>query len=477
MRKKHLSVLAVGLIALSALAQNKKIHLPIVEVQGKQYYIYEAKKNQTFFNIANDFNWDLDELMRINSKVMSPLTKGTKIYYPADGRSSDSDSSFPGAINAVEGDQIVHLIKKGETVYSISRLYSVPVEKIYALNPDSRAGIKAGEALKIREATTISTPESNPEFYVVKKGDTLYQLARTFNTTVAAILTNNPGISESSFRAGSTIKLPGYGEGLKIEEKTVEETNVIGFSPYKVEKNDTWGTVAEKTGVSVEDLKSANKETAKLKNNQIIGVPELVTDTVTRMEVAEDPRELTINGVEEIYSDVHGLIEKTNGLIPVRIGIVMADPTSRKDLDFTRGFLTGIDRLKKADYKITLKVFDGRGSHDALIDSLGNFDAKILFTTYEKNTPAFFADYALVSQTPVVNTFDLKDEQFLENPYFINILTPSNYFNEEVANNLFSRVPDSKLIIVGSESDGNDILDDLTSKCEGRIAARHYSQK
>lgn len=454
--KEFISSLGIGLIAFTSFAQSGKTKLPVVEVHGKQYYVYEAKKNQTFFNIANDFKWDLEELMRINSKVLSPMAKGTKIYYPcAPEREKGTDTP----VDSEEFIQpLTHLVKKGETVYSISLMYKIPIERLYAMNPGARTGIKAGELLKVKDTSVASSGNENPEFYEIKRGDTLYQLARTFNTTVAAILKNNPGISEDNFRAGETLKVPRYGEGLKIETSVVEEPTVVGFTSYKVEKKDTWDSISEKTGVSVEDLKMANGGKNNLKSNQIIGVPELALDSVTKTVITEDPRELTITGVSEIYDDVHKIVSSKDSMMEMRVGIVMFDPSSKKDLDFTRGFLTGVNKVKSAGYKLNVKVFDGRKSHDALIDSLGSYNPSIIFTTYEKNTPAFFADYALVSRVPVINTFDLKDETFMTNPYYVNILTPSNYFNDEVVNHLYNRYNGSKLIVVGGESDSNDML-------------------
>lgn len=454
--KEFISSLGIGLIAFTSFAQSGKMKLPVVDVHGKQYYVYEAKKNQTFFNIANDFKWDLEELMRINSKVLSPMAKGTKIYYPCVPEREKGTDTPLDSEEFIE--PLTHLVKKGETVYSISLMYKIPIEKLYSMNPGSRAGIKAGELLKVKDTAIAPTSNENPEFYEIKRGDTLYQLARTFNTTVAAILNNNPGISEDNFRAGERLKVPRYGEGLKIETSVVEEPTVVGFSSYKVEKKDTWDSIAEKTGVSVEDLKNANGGKNNLKSNQIIGVPELALDSVTKTVITEDPRELTLTGVSEIYGDVHKIVSSKDSMMEMRVGIVMFDPTSKKDLDFTRGFLTGVNKVKNSSYRLNVKVFDGRKSHDALIDSLGSYNPSIIFTTYEKNTPEFFADYALVSRVPVINTFDLKDETFMTNPYFVNILTPSNYFNDEVVNTLYNRYQDSKLVVVGAENDSNDML-------------------
>ncbi|MDE7412354.1 MAG: LysM peptidoglycan-binding domain-containing protein [Muribaculaceae bacterium] len=471
MRKKYVSFLGIGIFTLAALAQNNVSKLPVVEVQGKKYYMYEAKKNQTFFNIANDLNWDLDELINVNSKVLSPMSKGTKIYYPVKGNDTvvAGDSvvirpDFLQVSSGIEEDSLenhyrplVHSVRKGETVYSISKMYSVSPETIYSLNPSSRYGIKAGEDLIIRKGLEAKEGK-NPEYYIVREGDTLYQLARKFNTNVASILTLNPGVSEYNFKAGSTIRVPQFGEGLKVETHNKEEKIVLGFSNYQTEKGETWENVAEKTGVSVEDLKNANSNVTQLKSNTMLGVPVLGTDTVTTSQIVVDSREESLSGLSDIYSEVHRYPVSNDSIKHIRIGLVLSEPSSKKDIDFTRGFLTGINKLKNSGYKIKFKVFDGRGEEDVLIDSLGSYGAQVLFTTYDKNTPDFFADYALVSQTPVINTFDMKDEHFLTNPFFVNILTPSSYFNDEIANYLRNIKDGSKLIVLGSDSDANDSL-------------------
>ncbi|MDE5869481.1 MAG: LysM peptidoglycan-binding domain-containing protein, partial [Muribaculaceae bacterium] len=472
MKIKSISTIGIGLLALASFAQNERPKLPVVEVLGKQYYVYEAKKNQTFFNIANEFNWDLEELMKINSKVLSPMAKGTKVYYPCNEQimGEETNVSTPEITSDIPVQPLTHLVKKGETVYSISMMYGIPLEKIYSLNPKSRKGIKEGEILKISDKEELNqSARENPEFYVIKKGDTLYQLARKYNTTVASILSNNPGISESNFKAGETIKLPSQGEGIKSETKLIEQPRVIGFSSYKVEKQDTWDSISSKTGVSVEDLKMANGGKDNLKSNQIIGIPEVSTDSVYQTIVTEDPRELTLNGVSEIYEDVHQTISIADSIAEIKVGILMADPTVKKDLEFTRGFLTGVNKVKNDYSKISLKVFDGRLPQDSIIELIGNFSPSILFTTFDKNTPSYLADYALVGQVPVINTFDMKDETYLSNPYFINLLTPSNYYNEEIASTLSSRYPDATLIIVTGESDTSDNLSEvINEKWAGR---------
>ena len=77
----------------------------------------------------------------------------------------------------------VHVVQSGETLYRIGKQYGVTVADLYRLNPSARQGIRVGERL-VLPAGAGSGTSSDQEFYAVKKGDTLYSIARRAGTTV-----------------------------------------------------------------------------------------------------------------------------------------------------------------------------------------------------------------------------------------------------------------------------------------------------
>lgn len=456
----------IGLIVLTmafnlyAMAADK---LPVVDMLGEKYYVYTVKKGDSLFAIARDNGWDYDKLSEMNPKAVSPLQKGLKIYYPAE------DSSVSTASKEVVGETyapLTHKIKKGETVSAISRMYGIPVETIFRLNPGSRKGIREGAILSLSEEGETSSSDESPEFYVIKRGDTLYGVARRYETTVAEIMKKNPGISERNFRAGETIRLPQKGEGVKSTVKMVEQEQLTSFSTYKVEKKDTWETIADKTGVDKEDLINANKELGdKPKNKSIVTVPNIETTTVEQTVVEEDPRELTEEGINEIYEDVHGISEnrEENAL---NVAILLSEPNSRKDLEFTRGFITALKKMKDNGVKIELNVINQNKQSSDLLTELSDIDPDLIFLTTEKSIPDYLAEYAEISQTPMVNTFDVKNDLYARNPYILQLLTPSNYFNDEIAAKLINDFSGAKLIMVGDD-DSDQLGSILKDKWNG----------
>ena len=449
----YLAALLIAVFAQNALAETPV--LPVVEIMGKEYYVYTSRKNDNLYAIAHDYGWDHNKLSKLNPNAVSPLKKGIKIYYPV--KDTEAVQAPTGSLSEQDSEPVVHVVKRGETVYGIANMYSIPVDRIYLLNPESRDGIKAGSRLILKEKELSIDEDANPRYYTVKRGDTLYQLARKFSTSVASILKLNPGVSEQNFKAGEVIRLPEKGQGVRITTQKVEEERLDSFDSYKVDKKDTWETIAQKTGVDKEDLIEANKEMGdKPKKKAVITVPRTETIEVDRTVVEEDPRELSPDGVGEIYDDVHKL-GSIDSLGTVKVAILMSEPSNRMDLEYVRGFLTGVDRLKHKDFKIKVDIIDGTGTSSDILSRLSDLDPDIMFLTNDRNIPDFIDEYAEISQTPVVNTFDVRNESYLKNPYIVQLLTPSNYFNDEIAANLAAQYKDATLIFVGP-ADNNDAL-------------------
>ncbi len=439
-------------IAFDVMATQK---LTTVDILGKTYYIYEIKKGDSLFSISREYGWNYDELCKLNPSAVSPLEKGMKIYYPVKEtvvNNSDNNSA------SHESQTLNHLVKRGETVFAISKMYDIPQETIFKLNPGSNTGIKEGQLLLLSE----NNPNSEDiKFYVIRKGDTLYSVAKNNSTTVAAIMKKNPGVTEKNFRAGDTILLPSKGEGVKSMVESVAEENLASFTTLKVGKNDTWESISEKTGVDKEDLVEANRGTgSKPKNKSLISVPNIETKMVEKTIIEEDPREQSEAGIAEIYEDVHGISE-INGDREFKMTLLLSEPASRKDLEFTRGVLAGLDRMKRSGMKVNVSILNGNRTSTEILTELSEIDPDLLLLTTEKGIPAYISEYAEVSQTPTVNTFDVKNELYATNPYIIQLLTPSNYFNEEIAARIAKDFIGRNLIMVGTEYSSDQLAASL----------------
>jgi len=463
----HSSYIAISCIVLGASSAQSTFadntSLSVVELLGEKYYVYKSKKGDSLFGIARKFGWDDRKLAELNPSAVSPLKKGMLIYYPTGEKVAVNE-----AVLEVYSEQaeLHHEVKRGETVYSIAMLYNIPVDRIYTLNPSSRNGIKAGESLLIRKADVLNTADNSkkPVFYSVKDGDTMYALARNFGVSVESIMQNNPGVNESNFRAGSTIRIPVRGTGVSMVTKSEEKTNLDSVVVKKANKEDTWQSLAQEAGVSEQMLKDANPDVKKIKKNEYIALPKVDTVQVEKTVVAEDPRESSREGINEIYEDVHKIAEVADSMpYAARIVVLADDISSKKDREFIRGFLTGLDRQKHAGYKIDFKVIPDSIGEARVIAQLNDFRPSMVFTTSETKLADYVAKFAEETRTPVVNTFDVKSNTYVNNPYVIQLLTPPSLFNDNVAHYVNKRFGDRTLIFVGEEDKDDQLAESLYS--------------
>ncbi|SDH97492.1 muramidase family protein [Winogradskyella thalassocola] len=152
---------------------------------------------------------------------------------------------------------IDHTIKKGESVYMISRRYGVSVNAIFNLNPGSENIIYAGRTLRVPKSDTTTTSSNNTVVnditvsnYIVKRGETKSGLSRRFGVSIAMLEQQNPHIV-SMLQAGHTINL----------DKTIQETQpkAKAGEHYVVKGETLWG-ISRIYGISLTQLESANAD-------------------------------------------------------------------------------------------------------------------------------------------------------------------------------------------------------------------------
>lgn len=462
MKINRIFVLGLCLMAMSmGLAIE---NLPKIEIEGKTYYYYDVKKDDSLYGIAKQFGWDMQTIIAANPNSSTNLKKGQRIYYPiADQMQSEKTVTKEQSL-----DEVSHKVKHGETVYSISMMYGLKPEDIYELNPSSRYGIKAGEQLVVQKAVTISNDSDDVSnvYYTVQSEDSLLGVAESYDTSVEDILRLNPGLSENSFNEGDIVKLQPNSDKNETEVRNIEKRQVEHFEPYQINKGDTWTSISQQFNITTEELKEANDGIVELKKGRYLSIPVYEIVVSEEKYVVEDPREQTIEGRQELYDEIHNVVEldKQNQSVDLGVVLTVADNKNR-EAEFLRGLLIAVDDLKEKDYKINLHVYDAT-STETPIDSIlnktevGEFD--MLITTYEKNFPKNVADFGQDKDIDIINVFDVKCNLFNTHSNFVQLLPPTSYFNDAVFNYVKENKADCKYVFVGkSNPKDTDALDNM----------------
>lgn len=108
-----------------------------------------------------------------------------------------------------ESHTFKHVVSLGETVYSIAQMYHTTVEEIYRYNPTAREVIKVEQVLIIPQPKVVEKEkEESYRYHTIMPKETLYSLARAYSLKPEDIVAANPGLSEETFQIGKTIRIP-----------------------------------------------------------------------------------------------------------------------------------------------------------------------------------------------------------------------------------------------------------------------------
>jgi len=117
-----------------------------------------------------------------------------------------SPTAFPSATPTpqVVSTPVTYTVQAGDTLYGLSKRYSTTVQAIMQANGMMSYLLRVGEVIWI---PVSGAPPPGPIVHIVQPGETLYSIARQYNTTVWAIMAAN-GLSNTAIRAYRALFVP-----------------------------------------------------------------------------------------------------------------------------------------------------------------------------------------------------------------------------------------------------------------------------
>lgn len=199
----------------------------IVEYAGGRYVAplgsnyYTVKKGDSLGSISKQFGVSVNDLKDANNLSSNLLSVGQNLI-------------IPGKDDSVSNEYIV---KKGDTLYGIANKYGVSVDNLKDYNKLSTDSLSIGQIIKIPDKGVSDNS------YVVKKGDTLYSIAKKYGVSVDKLINVN-NLKNNMLSINQVLKIP----------KDDEVTNVI----YTVKKGDSLWSIANKNKTTVDAIVKLN---------------------------------------------------------------------------------------------------------------------------------------------------------------------------------------------------------------------------
>lgn len=398
--------------------QAQNLPYETVTVNGQSYYKYTVKSGEGLYAISRVFSVSVADILRHNPGSNNGLQNGQELLIPVTaGKATGTAPSTPDrrASQAPPQDQnttFKHTVVRGETVYSISKMYHTTVNEINRYNPGTAEGIAEGQILTIPQRRVISeVKEENYRYHTILPKETLYSVSKTYALKPEDVILANPGLSVETFRIGKTIRIPffeSYEVILPYENQTTQVSHLVL-------KGETLYSIARKYNVEVSEIERVN--------------PMLSGGLKTNMSLVIPLKKSVIEG------DVRSLENEANRLLSqnapsqrvdmMKVGLLLPflDETGRAHLrlqEYYEGFLMAVEELKNAGANLELYVFEiGKGDDTRKLESL--------LGTQEMRSLNLIIGGVSDAQIKVISDF--------AKAYNVKYVVPFSQSNSEVLNN------------------------------------------
>lgn len=378
---------------------------------------HTVQSKETLYGISKEYGVSQDALKKANPflgerglQVGDVITIPGKSSKKEDGQIKTvikSTEATPVFIPEEDANYLYIKIKPQQTIYSLTKEYSIKEDALKSLNPQLEDGLKAGDVIRIPKKKDNKSEEITPEgMYKVQRGDTVYSLSAQFGVSQDEFYITNPRVQKDGLTVDSYIKIPKKGKSNAVIQN--------GFIEHRVKQGETVYSITKLYDVSFSDLLKHNPELRDgLKAGMTLKIP-----------LSDDANISIIRKVKRIDdNEIHiGL------LLPFHLNQSKGSAQEKNiSTDILIGAKVALDSLAHKGKKINLTVLDSENQSGTIEDlmathNFSKFDVIVgpLFASNFKALATMLTGSGIALVSPLSNSEDLKE---LEN---VLIATPSD---------------------------------------------------
>lgn len=178
-----------------------------VFLSGKAYYIHIIRKGETLYRIAMAYNVSVEDIEKENFNIKAEgLTIGQPVKIPV--------AAIKDRVVEKTNKEVprMHIVDSAETAYSIANKYNLTLDELYALNPSAREVLHLGQKifLPAQTDTTKTKILTDKDFiyHVVKPGDTFFSIATNYGFKERQLKKYNEDVDINNLQPNQIIKIP-----------------------------------------------------------------------------------------------------------------------------------------------------------------------------------------------------------------------------------------------------------------------------
>lgn len=196
-------------IEQAALFSEKLAQTPAEQLM--QWQPYQVKSGDTLGAIAQRYQTTVTALSRLNKLNGNTIRIGQTLLIPRAG--DQIAQTVANEITNLASDssaQIAYIVQRGDTLWDLSRKYDVTVAQLRSWNKlANNAILSEGQTLVIKQSSSLHTAQSKTRTvnYRVRPGDSLAKIAQRFSITVDDIVKWNNINPERFLQPGQQLTL------------------------------------------------------------------------------------------------------------------------------------------------------------------------------------------------------------------------------------------------------------------------------
>lgn len=160
MKSVRFQVILALVAILCPLFAEAQLNLPIKTIGDESFYFYKTGNNESIQSIAQKLGVTVDQIITYNPSAKLGIAKKQLLFFPVSAFANQGKQH--NVAPSVANETVTHVVKKGESLYGLARNYNMSIDELVEANPQANNGVKEGDVLVIPQKTTVAPIATAP---------------------------------------------------------------------------------------------------------------------------------------------------------------------------------------------------------------------------------------------------------------------------------------------------------------------------
>ena len=398
-------------------------YVPVTFIKDNYFYNHTVIEGNTLFNLQKMYACPAEDILNANEGIERGLDVGEVVFIP------------------VHKKTITHIVSSNESIYSLSRLFSVPIDSIVKHNLISGNELKIGQRLSIKDA--------------------IIPILKEVSTNSEGILKNIPSNDLTSSLNSNLM-------------------NDDLFVLHTVQSQESLYTISKRYMVSINDLIELNNlKTSKISPNDVLKIklkeenkgdieqrnvpPSQKAETI-QFPSLKDKKSLSVALFLPFNLDSRSDINKS---------------ISNAAIEYYMGAKLAIDSLSDLGFKAEFFIydyFDKTKSLQTILEQKSFLSTDLIIAPLHQKEAEIVAEWALKNNVKMIYSVTFSNFLF-ENKNAYAMVTNNNILLEKLAVEMITTKKDQQLVLVKSGNAADDLMyQHFLSAFRAEVALKYKSK-